>query len=127
VVAAEAAARSPAALQGLARMRGADQHARAEAIGMESRAHCRGMGETNKPITLDLPRACRSTSSCGRTKRRVERHVPCARCRAVVSTRRALPRRPSSSPSSPLLPPSCWDRFSRDQGNKRRAWAASRT
>ena len=118
VIAAEAC--GPRALQ---RLQGLAQDApvlvttrrRAEAIGMEIPPHIAGgMGETNKPITLDLPEGVPVDVILQPHESRRGRAAmsPCAPCRGPWrATRRASPRPPSSSPSSPACcPPSCWGR-----------------
>ena len=86
VIAAEACS-----TPGLQRLQGLAQEApvlvttrrRAEAIGMEIPPHIAGgMGDTNKPITLDLPKAFRSTSFYGPTKPKAPAATwRCAICR----------------------------------------------
>ena len=130
VVAAEAC--GPLALQ---RLQGLAQDApvlittrrRAEAIGMEIPPHIAGgMGETNKPITLDLPEGVpvdvilRPHESAGSSRhvalrslsRPVVSHAPRIAQTAIELAKLAR-----------LLPAVVLGPLSRDQGNKRRAWA----
>ena len=130
VIAAEAC--GPRALQ---RLQGLAQQApvlvttrrRAEAIGMEIPPHIAGgMGETNKPITLDLPEGVpvdvilRPHESAGSSRhvalrslsRPVVSHAPRIAQTAIELAKLAR-----------LLPAVVLGPLSRDQGNKRRAWA----
>jgi GTP cyclohydrolase II len=130
VVAAEAC--GPLALQ---RLQGLAQDApvlittrrRAEAIGMEIPPHIAGgMGETNKPITLDLPEGVpvdvilRPHDSAGPSRhialrslsRPVVSHAPRIAQTAIELAKLAR-----------LLPAVVLGPLSRDQGNKRRGWA----
>src|SRR6266700_793660 len=128
VVAAEA--RGPLALQ---RLQGLAQDApvlittrrRAEAIGMEIPPHIAGgMGETNKPITLDLPEGVpvdvilRPHESAGShvalrsLSRPVVSHAPRIAQTAIELAKLAR-----------LLPAVVLGPLSRDPGNKRRDWA----
>jgi len=128
VVAAEAC--GPLALQ---RLQGLAQDApvlittrrRAEAIGMEIPPHIAGgMGETNKPITLDLPEGVpvdvilRPHESAGShvalrsLSRPVVSHAPRIAQTAIELAKLAR-----------LLPAVVLGPLSHDQGNKRRAWA----
>jgi len=130
VIAAESC--GPRALQ---RLQGLAQDApvlittrrRAEAIGMEIPPHIAGgMGETNKPITLDLPEGVpvdvilRPHESAGSSRhvalrslsRPVVSHAPRIAQTAIELAKLAR-----------LLPAVVLGPLSRDQGNKRRAWA----
>ncbi len=130
VVAAEAC--GPIALQ---RLQGLAQDApvlittrrRAEAIGMEIPPHIAGgMGEINKPITLDLPEGVpvdvilRPHESAGSSRhialrslsRPVVSHAPRIAQTAIELAKLAR-----------LLPAVVLGPLSRDHGNKRRAWA----
>jgi GTP cyclohydrolase II len=130
VVAAEAC--GPLALQ---RLQGLAQDApvlittrrRAEAIGMEIPPHIAGgLGETNKPITLDLPEGVpvdvilRPHESAG-----ASRHVALrSLSRPVVShAPRIAQTAIELAKLARLLPAVVLGPLSRDHGNKRRAWA----
>ncbi len=118
VIAAESC--GPRALQ---RLQGLAQNApvlvttrrRAEAIGMDIPPHIAGgMGETNKPITLDLPEGVPvdiilQPHEAENAGRHVALQLTC-RGRSPA-TRLRSPRPRSNSPSFPACcPPSCWDR-----------------
>jgi len=130
VIAAEAC--SPSALQ---RLQGLAQQApvlvttrrRAEAIGMEIPPHIAGgMGETNKPITLDLPEGVpadvilqpHETEEAGRhaalryLSRPVASHAPLIAETAIELAKLAR-----------LLPAVVLGPLTRDPNNKRRDWA----
>ena len=132
VIAAESC--GPRALQ---RLQGLAQDApvlvttrrRAEAIGMEIPPHIAGgMGETNKPITLDLPEGVpvdiilqpheepstgrAATSPCAHLSRPVASHAPRIAETAIELAKLAR-----------LLPAVVLGPLSRDPGNKRRDWA----
>jgi GTP cyclohydrolase II len=130
VVAAEAC--GPIALQ---RLQGLAQDApvlittrrRAEAIGMEIPPHIAGgMGETNKPITLDLPEGV-PVDVILRPHETAEaiRHVALrSLSRPVVShAPRIAQTAIELAKLARLLPAVVLGPLSRDQGNKRRAWA----